>query len=65
MVVLSVKGMMCERCEDCVKQIIQRIAGVVTVKVDTNEETAVVNGKFDLNQLFNALEGKLQLIIFV
>jgi len=41
---------------DRVKQIIQRTAGVATVKLDINEETAIVTGKFDLNQLCNALE---------
>jgi len=48
--------MMCEKCEERVKQLISACKGVNSVHVDTNEETATIKGKFDLSELCNSLE---------
>jgi len=55
-VILSIKCMMCERCEERVQQIIIGCKGVTTLKLDPNEETATINGKFDLSEVCNSLE---------
>lgn len=54
--VLSIKGMMCERCEVRVKNIIQKIPGVTSSEINVNDELATIEGKFNVNQVCVALE---------
>lgn len=55
-IMLSVKGMMCDHCEERVKQILARVPGVQHFDVDTNEEVVTVSGKVDVTELCINLE---------
>jgi copper chaperone CopZ len=55
--VLSIKGMMCERCVLKVRGIIAKAQGVTTFDIDPEEETAVIKGdNIDVNELITNLE---------
>jgi len=54
--VVTVKGMMCERCAKRVNTIINKLAGVQSVELDIEEEQATIVGSVDVKELFNSLE---------
>jgi len=54
--ILNIKCLMCERCEERVKQILSLSQGVLSFEVDTKQEKATLFGNILGDQITNSLE---------
>lgn len=53
---MEIHGMSCEGCEQTVEEALQAVAGVTSVRVDHESDSAVVEGSGNLTELVAAVE---------
>lgn len=53
---LKIEGMSCNHCAATVKNAIEKIQGVESVKVDLNEKSAYISGAPDKEEIIKAID---------